>query len=95
MPSVYGWVIDRDHIEMKAKSVMGPRNIAPKIEEQLKTTKNGQKFQLFDDDGNLYYSGRIIGEYDGFEPLDDYGEPAAGCTEIKLFNSTTNEYETL
>jgi|TARA_R100001530_G_scaffold110783_3_gene78010 hypothetical protein len=39
---------------------------------------------MFDDDGVLYYAGLIWGDYDGFEPLDDFGMPNAGCTEIQL-----------
>jgi hypothetical protein len=38
---------------------------------------------MFDDDNILYYEGRILGNYRGFEPLDDYGMPNAGCTKIK------------
>jgi len=37
---------------------------------------------MFDDDMNLYYEGKIIGDYDGFEPLDDFGMPNARCTSI-------------
>jgi hypothetical protein len=32
----------------------------------------------------LYYTGYIYGEYDGFEPLDDFGTPNAGAVHIKL-----------
>jgi hypothetical protein len=39
---------------------------------------------MFDGDGELYYSGTIWGDFDGFEPLDDFGTPSAGCIEIKL-----------
>ena len=38
---------------------------------------------MLDDDRNLYYKGRISGDYDGFEPLDDYGMPNAGATIIQ------------
>jgi hypothetical protein len=50
------------------------------------------KFQMFDDDGYLYFSGECSEEE--FDPLDDYGE-AFGCTEIKYFNEKTQKYETL
>ena len=36
-----------------------------------------------DDDGNLYYEGLIFGDYMGFEPLDEFGMPNAGCTIIE------------
>ena len=41
------------------------------------------EFSLYDDDEVLYYKGVIVGDYDGFEPLDDFGMPNAGCTGIK------------
>jgi len=56
------------------------------LQQELKSGK-GKKFQMFDDDGIRYYSGRIIGDYQGFEPLDDYGTPNAGCTDIKYFEN--------
>jgi len=45
------------------------------------------RFRMYDDDGEHYYSGTLImdGEAEGFEPLDDFGMPGAGCTEIRLF----------
>lgn len=41
---------------------------------------------MYDDDDNLYYEGYVIedGGEEGFNPLDHYGEPNAGCTYIKL-----------
>jgi len=42
-----------------------------------------ETFALYDDDEVLYYKGIIVGDYDGFEPLDDFGMPNAGCTGIK------------
>jgi hypothetical protein len=41
---------------------------------------------MYDDDGKLYYAGTIWGDYDGFEPLDDFGMPNAGCTSIEYKN---------
>jgi hypothetical protein len=35
-----------------------------------------------DDDGITYYEGEIYGDYDGFEPLDDFGTPNAGAVSI-------------
>lgn len=37
---------------------------------------------MFDDDGNLYCRGIIVGDYTGFEPLDDFGMMSLGATEI-------------
>ncbi len=51
-------------------------------------------FRMYDDDGCLYYEG-ITDDFETFEPLDDYGTPNAGCTEIRYLNEETKEWETL
>lgn len=92
----YGWIITTDHIadasepegtNSNAKGVKGPHNLDPAIEAQLDAGK-GRAFRIKDDDGELYYTGRIItpreevgGEMD-FAPLDDFGKPNAGAVEI-------------
>jgi hypothetical protein len=53
-----------------------------------------EKFKMFDDDGELYYSGYAKPDAD-FDPLDDFGTPNAGCTEIQYYNNKTKKYETL
>ena len=42
------------------------------------------KFRMYDDDGILYYEG-ISTNDSSFGPLDDYGMPNAGCTEIRYW----------
>ena len=81
----YYWTITRDLIcepnldgEKPAVGTSGPGN----ADESLRT--NPARFSLYDDDGELYYCGMIYGDYDGFEPLDDFGSPNAGCTSIKI-----------
>lgn len=81
--SKYGWIITRDILDGKNVKIVGPNNISPELHSQLNRGE-GEEFQLYDDDRELYYEGRIVGDYDGFEPLDDYGEPNAGCTSVKL-----------
>lgn len=92
----YGWIIDTDHISdtsapegtnANAKGVTGPRNLSDNILNQL-LNGGGRTFRIKDDDGDLYYTGRIItppaeeqGELD-FAPLDEFGKPNAGATEI-------------
>jgi hypothetical protein len=50
------------------------------------------KFRIFDDGGELYYEGYSI-DNSCFNPLDDFGAPNAGATEIKyLYNG---KFETL
>src|SRR3546814_2208380 len=58
---------------LNAVGLVGPRDIAHEIETRLKAGE-GEPFRLYDDDGELYYEGRIIGDHtgwDGFTPLDD------------------------
>lgn len=83
----YGWVIDFDHINEKENSavgIVGPSNILEELLIQLNQGK-GTVFKLYDDDENLYYTGRVVGaieeEYAIFGPLDDFGL-ASGCTLI-------------
>lgn len=54
------------------------------------------KFRLFDDDGELYFEGRMSGNegQDEFEPEDEIGV-GYGCTETKLFNEDTKQWEVL
>jgi hypothetical protein len=81
MASIYNWTITRDYIENGAETgLTGPRN-------KSRHTANETAFKMYDDDGALYYAGKIWGDFDGSEPLDDFGTPAAGCTEIKLRDS--------
>jgi hypothetical protein len=91
MASHYGWIIDKDHLYEKYKDsdwssneagTCGPSDISDEMRDRLKNTKDGQKFRLFDDDRELYYSGRYLGELDGEtgDPLMDFGLPNAGCT---------------
>ena len=51
-------------------------------------------FKMYDGDGELYYSGYIVGDFSGFEPLDEFGMPNAGCTDIKL-KDDDGVYQTL
>ena len=81
MGSIYNWTITRDYINHGAETGLeGPRNLTPH-------TANETAFQMFDGDGELYYAGTIWGDFEGFEPLDDFGTPSAGCIEIKLRDS--------
>jgi len=86
MTATYRWVINRDHMaepgtqegtNENAKGIVGPRDPYQGADEMA-------HFSMWDDDGDCIYSGQIYGEYDGFEPLDDYGTPNFGCTGIKL-----------
>ena len=70
----------------------------PALAESLKLG-GGRKFRLLDDDGNVYFEGRIIikgddigGGEEDFMPLDGFGE-GFGCTEIQYLEN--GEWETL
>jgi hypothetical protein len=59
--------------------------------EQIKHTHPGFEvftFYMYDDDGILYYTGKMITdegvtEQACYGPLGDYGMPNAGCTSIR------------
>jgi hypothetical protein len=93
--SMNPWIIDIDFMaepgtpapsNANAVHVAGPRDYKGNGRELTKT------FRMYDDDGNLYYEGRSMEE--GFEPLDDFGMPNAGCTRIDYKNDK-GEYETI
>ena len=67
----------------QAVGMVGPRDLADDLRTRLRMG-DGQPFQMFDDDGYLYYEGRAI-DCDGMEPLDDFGMANAGCTSIRWF----------
>ena len=98
--SRYAWIIDVDHLgegqpgtNNNAVGMIGPRDASDAVSKRLATTKEGQGFRMYDDDGTLYYEGRIVGRYEGFEPLDDFGTPNAGCTSIQYQHN--GQWETL
>ena len=87
----YAWVITKDLIEDgKCDRLWGPRG-ASKSKLDALDMGEGVRFRLLDDDGEVYYEGRIVGALDseqhsGFEPLEDLGY-ATGCTEIHYFEN--------
>ena len=98
--SAYAWVITYDHLESERMNVFGPHNAT---EDQLNILgapgKNADKltrFRIYDDDGELYFSGYFLGDSeseDAFGPLDDYGAPDSGATEIRYLRG--GAWETL
>lgn len=102
-PSDYAWLITRDLLfeqfgDRSEVGVMGPHNATP---EQIARLNGGEgrEFLIYDDDGELYYEGRIVGVPDDdsiytgslndsadFGPLWDFGTPNAGATEIHYKN---------
>lgn len=95
----YYWIIDKDHIKdadkpagtnANAVGLTGPRNAV----DTPPTTWGKHQFKMYDDDNNLYYEGYLY--FDPkfedrepevwFFPLEDFGEPNAGCTSIHYKN---------
>lgn len=82
--STYAWVITRDALEDREVSIIGPSTAPDSLVISLRDGK-GEPFRLRDDDGTVYFIGRILtrpGDEADFEPLDDFGA-AYGCTEIQ------------
>ena len=70
-------------------------------EETLYTSSNFKedvelkhKFKIYDDDGELYCEG-LSDDDCSFDPLDDYGMPSLGATEIHYLNPKTGHYDVL
>jgi hypothetical protein len=86
MSATYAWIIDVDYVDSDADvGLTGPRNAPEVLLKRLKAGE-GERFELWDDDDELYYVGRILyldpDTPGGNEPLDDFGMPNAGATEI-------------
>ncbi len=66
--------------------------------DQIKKDGFTAHFKMYDDDDTLAYGGYLKTELDGteeaFAPLDDYGMPNFGCTDIKYRNAD-GTYSTL
>jgi hypothetical protein len=84
----YGWVITWANPEVFAEGTRGEVGVAgPRdstfTDEKMKA--EGHEFQMYDDDGIHYYTGFYLGPEGElqFGPLEDYGTPNAGCTEIR------------
>lgn len=100
----YAWIIDKDHIAdpkvtppsyQNAVGLEGPSHAPTDLLRQLETNPDkGMRFRMYDDDGELYYEGRIIVDQppgwdlqeEHFGPLWDFGTGNAGCTSIWYFH---------
>lgn len=76
------WRIDYDHLDNV------PSAVTSRDYDAAKDAELTLRFRLYDDDGNLCYSGRMHPDDDdeeaAFAPLDSYGTPNAGCTYMTL-----------
>lgn len=102
--SSYAWIVNYDHLDSERVCIIGPHNASKEQQEILlhprKNSAQLTRFKIYDDDGELYYSGYFLGDSfdeDAFGPLDDYGAPNAGATEIRYLRikDGKEEWETL
>jgi len=88
------WIITEDLISEGLD--VGRANIAPEhTKEQVRSSVKALPFLMFDDDGELYYRGKYLEDEgsDELQPLDDFGTPNAGCTNIHMYNPKTRKME--
>ncbi len=85
MSAPYRWIVTQDFIPTTIQGntidrvgTEGPRNV------DLSIISNPVNWVTYDDDDNPVYAGIMWGDWEGFEPLDDFGMGDAGCTGIKL-----------
>ena len=82
----HGWLITKvtDEEDQGSVGVFGPSatDLTP---DEIKAHPDARPFRLLDDDGEVYAEGLYVGDdsEDSFAPLDDWGMPAWGCTEIQ------------
>jgi hypothetical protein len=90
------WTITKDYIadpaarqpsNANAVGMVGPHD-ATLTAEQIIAHPQGRKFRMKDGDGEVYYEGVMVltdddGDEAEFRPLDDFGKPNAGATDIE------------
>lgn len=99
----YEWWITRDHLWREGDSTPNRADVSGPYgahHSMLEIVQAGRKFRMRDDDRILVYEGwmAVFGddsEVTGFEPLDDFGMPDAGCTIIEYLEPTTLRWEPL
>ncbi len=74
------WTIDRDLI---SERLNGPTDKGVCSRDYVGGASLPHRFSMFDADGECYYQGRTDND-SSFAPLDDFGRPNTGCTEIRI-----------
>jgi hypothetical protein len=81
--SKYTWIVTRDSVlgdSSDAVGTIGPGGAGNRAEFD-KVIIHGEHFRLLNDSGETQFTGYILGEFQGREPLDDYGIEN-GCNNI-------------
>jgi len=86
----YIWMVNHDYLDGKEVMIFGPHGANQNEIEERCTIR----FKMYDDDGNLYYSG-LMSEECGIEgdPLMDFGTPNAGAVRLDIFNTEIGKWE--
>lgn len=85
--TAYEWAITKDYVGDNSKTIgiVGPRG-ATRSAREIADHPESKQFRLVDDDGVILVGGYIVENRPdychGFEPLEDFGEPSLGATEI-------------
>jgi len=78
------WTITRDRFDHGAAvGTVGPSG-AELTHAEIIAHPDKVMFKLYDDGGEHYYTGYMVGDSNEFAPLDDFGQPNAGCTVLKV-----------
>jgi len=82
--SHYTWIVTRDAVLGDSSDAVG--KIGPKGEQHRerfdKVIIQGDHFRLLNENGVIQFTGYILGDYQGREPLSDYGLQN-GCSRIE------------
>jgi hypothetical protein len=80
----YTWIVARDRVSgdnRDAVGQIGPPGAKNRASFEA-VVRRGAHFRLLDSRGEVRYTGYILGEYQGSEPLEEYGR-WNGCTQIQ------------
>ena len=82
--SKYTWIVTKDEVDGNISDAVG--KIGPPGERHRyrfdRVITGGKEFRLLTSTGQVKFSGFILGEYEGPEPLEEYGREQ-GCVSIQ------------
>jgi hypothetical protein len=93
----YRWVIQKDFVNTNAVGIQGGGFDIGNYEFPA----TSERFRMLDGDGEPYYEGLLYFDQKEedrnpevwFAPIDDFGEPNAGCTSIEYWNNKYRKWE--